>query len=142
VAPACETPPKPAGSSGEDSAASQASDMPTAHETLSTPAGSSSSSPAEPTGSQCAPLPSAAVAGPAVPQSNAAQPPEIDTGPDDLEQLMRLLGVGTSSSGGSSDGWGEEDSVRPAAGPEAPEPPATPSAAPLPHSCPTAWSAT
>jgi hypothetical protein len=136
VAPACETPSMPAGSSGEESAPSQPSDMRAAHDTLSTPAGSSSI-PAEPAGRQCAPLPTVDVAAAAVPQGDAAgQPPAVDNALDDLEQLMQLLGVGTSSSTGSSDGWGEVDGVRPAAGHEPPGPPAT-----RPHSCPTAWPA-
>lgn len=96
-------------------AASAAEASMAAHETAPTTADS-----------QLAPHPSAATATPAaaaaVQQGNlTAQPPGVDSGPDDLEQLMQLLGVGASSSD-SREGWGEECSGSPEAA-TVPEPP-------------------
>ena len=98
-------------------AASAAEASMAAHETAPTPADS-----------QRAPHPSAATAT-AMPAAAAAvqqgdltaQPPGVDSGPDDLEQLMQLLGVGASSSD-SREGWGEECSGSPEAA-TVPEPP-------------------
>jgi hypothetical protein len=83
-------------------------------------------------GEQCPTNHNAATVAPAaeaaaVQQGDATQPPGVDSGPDGLEQLMQLLGVGASS----REGWGKEESDRPAATVVPVQPP-TPTAAPLP----------